>query len=455
MANAAAPAQGPVLAKGMTAPGAATAATLEDIQTQINNWPKRNALSKVMRRNSCATLASPEELEKVKGEIKAQSEALRTMKAAGTAKTSPNQFWEHVFRLLELKYTYDINSPVPVTDREYLVPTQHNSLSLTFKVRWRVVKPDGTSVRLQRPFQNRTTITGAEVRDAIESYTAARIPDIAAGFLKIEFPEELARVTLIQSVETTSSAPAPTSDTDAATSAPTVQRKQRKAATSEDELKQPRVWRAMTDKDIFRMPLWFPGPRLASTGVVECRVTYCEPFSHISHPESYTCDMNIIPELIDTGVNLNEPEFQHDRGVLYRATTAGISQLVCLSVDLETSKKSKQLSRQQVNTLFPTAGVHPHYVDKVPLGEGEDALQALLHTGGFVAVGECGLSYESECKTDHSLQKKWFAAQLKMAAENKLPVVIHEREAFNDLVEVFTPFAGQAWPLPLVLLPLY
>ena len=79
--------------------------------------------------------------------------------------------------------------------------------------------------------------------------------------------------------------------------------------------------------------------------------------------------------------------------------------------------------------MFPTAGIHPH--DAAAFDERRDIprLRELLSTA--VAVGECGLDYHYD-NSPRQAQRSAFRAQLTLAAEMKLPVVVHSREAEDD-----------------------
>lgn len=76
-------------------------------EPHITTWPNRKTLTKSMRKNG-APILDIATLEGLKTQITAQAEKIRTLKAHGEQKVKPAMFWEQVFNLLELKYTYDV-----------------------------------------------------------------------------------------------------------------------------------------------------------------------------------------------------------------------------------------------------------------------------------------------------------------------------------------------------------
>jgi TatD DNase family protein len=111
------------------------------------------------------------------------------------------------------------------------------------------------------------------------------------------------------------------------------------------------------------------------------------------------------------------------------ARAAGVERLVTVGTDLPQSQQMIAIAGQH-DGVWATAGVHPHDAK-----DGIDGLRAMVDAGVrdgvVVAVGECGLDYHY----DHSprpVQRDVFAAQIRMAHECALPLVIHSREAWDD-----------------------
>jgi hypothetical protein len=210
---------------------------------------------------------------------------------------------------------------------------QPASLVTTIKLRWCVRDPaDGKVVRLQRPVQMRTTINGREIREIITSYTHAKYPAIGAP-LKIELSSSQFGVQIIQSetTETVTAAAATTTTTAAAAAGST--------GTLAPAPPAAFTYRAVCDGDMFYLPLCFPGPRLANQWCPEFRVTFPEPAQNVDTPGVYET-LGAVPQLIDAGANLTNPELAQDgvACIVHRAAVAGVSQIVALGADLESSR---------------------------------------------------------------------------------------------------------------------
>ena len=134
---------------------------------------------------------------------------------------------------------------------------------------------------------------------------------------------------------------------------------------------------------------------------------------------------------IDSHAHLADPAFDGDRGeVLASARAAGCVGVVCIGESLASADRAAGLAVAYPGFVWHTAGVHPH--DAADFDAGHDLSAIRAHAArGAVAVGECGLDYHY----DHSpreRQREAFAAQLDVARELGLPVVVHTREAEAD-----------------------
>jgi TatD DNase family protein len=123
-------------------------------------------------------------------------------------------------------------------------------------------------------------------------------------------------------------------------------------------------------------------------------------------------------------------------GMVAAAREAGVTRLVTVGTDAEHSRMAIAVARDH-DGVWATAGLHPH--DAV---QGLDGVVPLLDDPDVVAVGECGLDYHY----DHSprpVQREVFAAQVALALERDLALVIHTREAWDD---TFAILAGERVP---------
>ena len=143
--------------------------------------------------------------------------------------------------------------------------------------------------------------------------------------------------------------------------------------------------------------------------------------------------------LIDSHAHLAGEKFEADRdAVLQRAWEAGLTHVVVIG---ETSTAARDLARTAPGRISFTAGVHPHEAEHFDAARDLPLLRGLV-ADGAVAIGECGLDYHY----DHSpreLQQRAFQAQLDLAAECRLPVVVHTRDAEQDTARMLTDAAGR------------
>ncbi len=116
-------------------------------------------------------------------------------------------------------------------------------------------------------------------------------------------------------------------------------------------------------------------------------------------------------------------------GAVAAAAEMGVGTLVTVGCDRETSLAAIDVASRHTN-VFATVGLHPH--DAV---NGVDTIVDLLDTPGIVAVGEAGLDYYYE-HSERDIQKVAFAAQIQLAHERNLPLVIHTRDAWDDTFEI-------------------
>ena len=140
-----------------------------------------------------------------------------------------------------------------------------------------------------------------------------------------------------------------------------------------------------------------------------------------------------VHELIDIGANLGHGAFRHDlEPVLRRARDAGVATIVITGTSVAASHAAVELASGRAPQLYATAGVHPHeaasFTDRTA-GE----LRALAADPAVKALGECGLDYYRNL-SPRPAQLNALEAQLALAAELRLPVFVHDREAHDDLL---------------------
>jgi len=150
--------------------------------------------------------------------------------------------------------------------------------------------------------------------------------------------------------------------------------------------------------------------------------------------------------LIDIGVNLTNKRFDKDRSeVIQRGKEAGINQLLITGTSVESSQQAlllcQQYSQEFPDTLFATAGVHPHDADHVS----DDYLQQITQLASqqeVRAIGECGLDFNRNFSAPEQ-QKKVFAEQVALAAQLNMPLFLHQRDAFQPWFNILKPYLNK------------
>ncbi len=140
--------------------------------------------------------------------------------------------------------------------------------------------------------------------------------------------------------------------------------------------------------------------------------------------------------LVDTHCHLNFNDFDADRAqVVQRARQSGIQRILVPGIDLETSRSALELAGQ-IPEVFAAVGIHPNSGLMWSTGL-LDEVRCMAQGAKVVAIGEIGLDYYRQ-PGPYDLQRSIFRQQLELAAELDLPVVIHNREASADLLEILT-----------------
>src|SRR5437762_5531338 len=176
--------------------------------------------------------------------------------------------------------------------------------------------------------------------------------------------------------------------------------------------------------------------------------------------------------LIETHAHLDYPEFAADfDDVLRRANEAGVTRIITIGTSIESSRRAVDLA-EKYPSIYAAIGVHPTYAEQA----NEDVttpLRALAKSPRVVAIGETGLDYHHLPSVEAAKQKNvqvfsalqsgteeqleasvedgayksnqadLFEEQLDLAAELGLNVVIHQRGAWEDTLEIMKPYTGK------------
>ena len=139
--------------------------------------------------------------------------------------------------------------------------------------------------------------------------------------------------------------------------------------------------------------------------------------------------------LVDTHAHLDMKDFNKDRDrVVKRAKESGLAAIVNASINLESSRRLVAMAGEYTG-MYAMAGIHPHDVKEAP-ARYLDELRLLAQDPAAVAIGEIGLDYFRDL-SPRPLQQRIFREQLALARELEIPVVIHDREAHGDIMDIF------------------
>ena len=156
------------------------------------------------------------------------------------------------------------------------------------------------------------------------------------------------------------------------------------------------------------------------------------------------------PVFFDTHAHLDYPDYEKDFSeVLSRAQAAGITKIISIGTDLDSSRRALALAEKH-GMIFAAIGWHPGNAHAAP-DDIRPALRELAHHPKAVAIGECGLDYHrlpgangggADDDAKYKLkQAEIFRQQLEVAAELNLNCVIHQRSSFEDVFSQVQPFA--------------
>lgn len=136
----------------------------------------------------------------------------------------------------------------------------------------------------------------------------------------------------------------------------------------------------------------------------------------------------------DTHAHLDDRKYREDQDlVIFRAKEAGLELIVNVGYNIASARRTVELTKKY-DLIYGTVGMHPHDAKDLD-GDGLRELKRLAQEPKIVAIGESGLDYHY----DHSprdVQQRVFRRMIGLAQEVKLPIVIHDREAHEDVFRI-------------------
>jgi TatD DNase family protein len=144
---------------------------------------------------------------------------------------------------------------------------------------------------------------------------------------------------------------------------------------------------------------------------------------------------------IDSHAHLQWSSFKNDlNDVINKAAEEGVKRILNVGFDIDGSQKAIELANKYQD-LYAAVGIHPHeaknFNDNIL-----DELKQLSDDKKVVAIGEAGLDYYRNLSSVEA-QQKTFIAQLELSAESDLPIIVHNRDAEADILNLLSRFKGK------------
>ncbi len=148
--------------------------------------------------------------------------------------------------------------------------------------------------------------------------------------------------------------------------------------------------------------------------------------------------------MIDTHCHLTHAKFAGDADdAIARALAAGVTACITIGTGIDDGIRARELALRHSGVVFATAGLDPFssHAAGPAFDDAHQALAELFEAGGFVAVGEIGLDYHYDLDP-RDVQAERFERQLELSARLDLPVVIHVRDAHDDMAAILKAHSG-------------
>jgi len=147
--------------------------------------------------------------------------------------------------------------------------------------------------------------------------------------------------------------------------------------------------------------------------------------------------------MIDTHAHVDFKEFDPDRDdVIRRYFDNGGEKLINVGCDMRSSERSSELAMKHEN-IYCSIGIHPHDADSVDSKNLAKLEELCLHYKA-VAIGEIGLDFFRNL-SPQDMQIEAFESQLDMALRHNKPVILHCRDAYNEMIDVLRGFSTEKW----------
>lgn len=155
-----------------------------------------------------------------------------------------------------------------------------------------------------------------------------------------------------------------------------------------------------------------------------------------------------LPAVVDSHCHLDFPDFEEERdAIVARALAAGVERIVTISTRVRRFETIRAIA-ESYRPVFCSVGTHPHNAHE-ELDIGSSQLETLAQHPKVVAIGEAGLDYFYD-KSPREAQRQGFLQHVEAARRTQLPLVIHSRDADEDMIAILEEETGKgAFPFVL------
>jgi TatD DNase family protein len=144
-----------------------------------------------------------------------------------------------------------------------------------------------------------------------------------------------------------------------------------------------------------------------------------------------------MPKYFDIHSHLNLPDYDADRDEVIKRLKETDTHTIVIGTDLANSRKAVEIAEAHEG-IYAAIGIHPIDDKRGEFDEGE--FEKLAKSSKVVSIGECGLDfYHAEKAADFERQKELFLQQLHFAVRHGKPLMIHARNAYQELLEILEP----------------
>lgn len=144
--------------------------------------------------------------------------------------------------------------------------------------------------------------------------------------------------------------------------------------------------------------------------------------------------------IVDSHAHYEAEQFDEDRELLLRQVfpASGVACVVNMGSDVATSRATVDLT-MQYDYVYGAVGIHPEAAGNLDR-DWLSAIETMSHEEKIVAIGEIGLDYHYQDACPKPRQMDVFQAQIDLALRRDLPIVVHDREAHADVMQVLTQY---------------